>query len=267
MADKVGTDGQFYWFQGIVEDTDDPLQIGRVKIRHISEHNPSSKEYVETEDLPWAIPLMPVGSSSRFGVGLSPVGLDPGSYVVGFYLDGAKKTKPMILGSWPVFNEDENLHSVNRLARGTAPVEKEYLKYEPKTQYKAEYPFNKTVTTRRGHVVEIDDTPDGERIHIFHRNGSYIEMNPDGSIVTKSADKETNISMKDKLIAVDKGDLSIVVEKGDIKITAKDGNITIKASDDVNITAKNSTIKTEGTAKIQSESKITIKAPIIDIGP
>lgn len=256
MADAVGTDGQFYWFQGIVEDIDDPLQLGRIKIRHITEYNPSSKEYVDTDDIPWAIPMTPANSASRFGVGTAPVGIDKGSFVVGFYLDGVKKTKPMVLGSWPVYNEDNDKHSVNEKARGIAPQEKEYLSYEPKTQYAAEYPHNKTYTTKRGHLIEIDDTPEGERIHVFHRSGSYIEMNPDGSVVTKSSDKEINISMKDK---------DIVVNQGNTSIISVDGSINIYSSEEINIVSKESTIYMEGVANIVSDKEVNIKAPSFNV--
>lgn len=252
MADKIGTEGGFYWFQGLVEDVDDPLQMGRVKIRHITEHNASSKEYVETEDLPWAVPLVPVGSASRFGVGHSPVGLDLGSYVVGFYLDGDKKTKPMVLGSWPVYNDDNDKHSVTKIARGISPVEKEYLPYEPPTQYAAEYPYNKTITTRRGHVIEVDDTPEGERIHVYHRGGSYIEMNPDGSVVTKSADKEINITVKDR---------DIIANQGNTTIVSVDGTINIYASEQVNIVGEECNIAVSANANIQAEGAVIIKAP------
>ena len=42
--------------------------------------------------------------------------------------------------------------------------------------FKAKYPDNKTLETKSGHIFEIDDTPKFERIHIYHKNGSYIEM-------------------------------------------------------------------------------------------
>ena len=48
--------------------------------------------------------------------------------------------------------------------------------------YNARYPFNRVNQTESGHVIEIDDTPNGERINIQHMSGSFIEMHPDGSI-------------------------------------------------------------------------------------
>ena len=45
--------------------------------------------------------------------------------------------------------------------------------------YNARYPFNRVNQTESGHVIEIDDTPNGERINIQHMSGSFIEMHPD----------------------------------------------------------------------------------------
>lgn len=49
---------------------------------------------------------------------------------------------------------------------------------EPSVAYNAEYPYNRVIETGSGHVIEMDDTPGGERIMIYHRNGSYIQMSP-----------------------------------------------------------------------------------------
>ncbi|MEK9699619.1 MAG: hypothetical protein VW270_27825, partial [Candidatus Poseidoniales archaeon] len=43
-------------------------------------------------------------------------------------------------------------------------------------KFKTKYPNNKVLETASGHIFEIDDTPTFERIHIYHKNGSYIEM-------------------------------------------------------------------------------------------
>lgn len=47
---------------------------------------------------------------------------------------------------------------------------------EPLPGYGSEYPYNHVYESESGHVFEVDDTPGKERIHIWHRSGSYIEI-------------------------------------------------------------------------------------------
>ena len=221
-----------FWFLAIVENVEDEDKLGRVQIRLISDHS----NRVDSAKLYWALPLIPVISANKFGVGIDPVGIKPGTQVVGFFLDGNGKTQPVIIGSWPVVSERG--HSVAGVAQGDGPVVKDRLFYEPESQYAAAYPYNQTITTARGHVIEIDDTPDAERIHIFHRSGSYIEMNPDGSVVCKAADKSYDISIKDKNIVANSGDVSIVAVDGEINLTcsktinvlSQEGAVNIRAA-------------------------------------
>ena len=56
MTETVGFDG-FYWFIGVVEDIDDPLQLGRCRIRINNLHS-SDKDLLPTEDLPFATPAV-----------------------------------------------------------------------------------------------------------------------------------------------------------------------------------------------------------------
>ena len=83
---SIGQEG-FVWFIGKVEDRDDPLQLGRVKVR-IMDFHPDSKSLVPTDQLPWAQILLPSTNPSFEKVGLSPVGLTIGTTVFGFFIDG-----------------------------------------------------------------------------------------------------------------------------------------------------------------------------------
>lgn len=47
---------------------------------------------------------------------------------------------------------------------------------EPASAYAAQYPFNRVIETASGHSIELDDTPGGERIMIWHQSGSYIQI-------------------------------------------------------------------------------------------
>lgn len=90
----------FVWWQGVVEDVMDPMKAGRVRVRVVGFHNPS-KDELATEDLPWALPIMPVTSASTTGIGHSSTGLVPGSVVIGFFRDGPLAQQPIIFGSVP----------------------------------------------------------------------------------------------------------------------------------------------------------------------
>lgn len=113
---------------------------------------------------------------------------------------------------------------------------------EPDSPYNAKYPYNKTYQSESGHVIEIDDTEGAERIHIYHRSGSFVEFHPDGTIVKKSSKDDTEIVLANKSIYV-VGTCNIVVE-GDAKIKCHEsidmqakGNIKMMAGGDIKILA------------------------------
>ena len=91
-------DSNFYWFFGCVEDRDDPMRIGRVKLRILGYHT-DDKEQLPTEDLPWAMPIMPANSASTSGIGWSPNGVVEGTWCWGFFMDGAEGQQPAFVGT------------------------------------------------------------------------------------------------------------------------------------------------------------------------
>jgi hypothetical protein len=106
---------------------------------------------------------------------------------------------------------------------------------EPSTPYAAQFPYNKVTQTESGHVIEYDDTPGAERVHIFHRSGSFIEMHPDGKVVYKSMGHGFLISMADQNIKV-KGTCNISVD-GEANIYAK-GQMNLQSDSDINVNTK-----------------------------
>lgn len=104
MNKFAGKDG-FCWFYGVVEDRNDPLQIGRVKVRVLGFHN-ERKEIMPTDSLPWATPIQPVTAPNMSGVGFSPHGLIEGMWVVGFWADVNNYQIPMILGAISGLNKE-----------------------------------------------------------------------------------------------------------------------------------------------------------------
>lgn len=88
----------FYWWFGVVEDRNDPLRLGRCRVRIIGYHTEDNVT-LPTEDLPWAMPVMPANSAGTSGVGWSPTGAVEGSWVVGFFADGENGQHPMFFGT------------------------------------------------------------------------------------------------------------------------------------------------------------------------
>ena len=93
-------DSNFHYFHAVVEDRNDPLQTGRVRVRVIGSHT-SDKTILPTADLPWASCMLAATSPGISGLGHSPSFLVEGSWVFGYFRDGHKKQEPVILGSLP----------------------------------------------------------------------------------------------------------------------------------------------------------------------
>ena len=88
----------FIWWIGIVEDRLDPEKMGRCRVRIYGYHSDSKVE-VPTEDLPWSVPIQPITSPAISGLGSSPIGPVPGTWVVGFFLDGEDAQQPAFFGT------------------------------------------------------------------------------------------------------------------------------------------------------------------------
>lgn len=219
---NMGFDG-FIWFFGKVENIDDPEQIGRVQVRIFNLHS-DNKADIDTADLQWASLGQDPTSASHEGIGRSPTGTMIGSLVFGFFLDGKTCQQPAITQVFA--GKPGGVSDVSKLATGTNIITKGDAKHEPASPYKAEYPHNKTLTTESGHAVEIDDTPGHERIHVYHKSGTYIEVGPTGDTVIKSVGDSFELNLKNKILYV-KGDYTVDVT-GATSITSET-SIHIKA--------------------------------------
>jgi hypothetical protein len=90
---------------------------------------------------------------------------------------------------------------------------------EPETPYDAKYPYNHVYESESGHVIEYDDTPLVERLHTYHRSGTFREIHPDGKQVDKVVNDRYDLAL---------GDANYQSEKN-VKITAKE-NLRAHAS-------------------------------------
>lgn len=98
----MGAEG-FVWFFGIVEDIQDPLKLGRVRVRAYAFHT-EDRELLKTEHLPWATVLQPTTSAGINGSGSSPTGLRINSRVFGFFADGIAAQYPVVCSAFAGYN-------------------------------------------------------------------------------------------------------------------------------------------------------------------
>lgn len=230
---NMGSEG-FQWFVGKVEDLEDPKKLGRIRVRVFGEHD----ENIKTEDLPWAIVMMPAYSASAGAVGLSPTGIQTNALCVGFWLDGYDKQKPMIMGTWhkiPGGTENPDIHDVAKLARGIQSIKDDKIApgdYEPGLAYKAKYPHNKVLQTTSGHVVEIDDTPGEERLHVRHTSGTYVEIDKSGRVVIKTVGNRHDLTKGNSMVYV-QGNVSMQIDGDCTQLV--NGKTTITSQGDLTL--------------------------------
>ena len=105
------------------------------------------------------------------------------------------------------------------------------------------YPYNKVYQSESGHVFQVDDTPTKERIDLHHRSGTFHEIHPDGSQVSRIVNDKYEIVAKDDKVFI-AGNADLTVEKGNVTINVNTGNVIANVM--------------KGTTDITSEGKITI---------
>ena len=136
---------------------------------------------------------------------------------------------------------------------------------EPKVPWAAIYPYNHVHQSESGHIVETDDTPNWERLHWYHRTGTFTEIHPTGIKVDKIVNnyydivlgaRYTHIEASDYTTVdgsqenyvignrVDKvdGDYSVAIKKGRFNVSNPTGAINLEASNMVLTAAETLTL-------------------------
>jgi len=133
---------------------------------------------------------------------------------------------------------------------------------QPPSAYSAKYPFNRVIETAK-HIIELDDTPGGERIMIHHKSGSFIQIDSVGTVTERAEGNRYEVSLgtrhessKGSIVTINgdahvyvNGDKTEVVEgnyklhvKGTMELGAG-GNLFLNTSDQ--LAARAATVKVE----------------------
>jgi hypothetical protein len=274
----LGREG-FVWFMGVVEDRNDPDQLGRVRVRCFGWHT-DDKSSIPTDALPWAHSVHPTSVPASY----TP---KEGDWVVGFFGDGNNAQQPFILGVVPgmpkvkpdsglgfsdpngVYPKRINESTLNRLSRGRVDgtvhetrnrTRKTGVKCigktwsEPPSTFAPMYPKNFSIESEAGHAFELDDSPGAERVHLAHTVGSFIEMDAAGNRVEKI--------VKDKYTIVAGSDY--VVIDGACNITVN-GNANLKVGGKLSAEAATINLNAAGDVKIKAGGRLKMEGLGVDI--
>jgi len=84
---------------------------------------------------------------------------------------------------------------------------------QPAIPYSASYPHNHVYESESGHIKEIDDTKDNERIHERHMSGTSYEIDSEGNKVTKVVNDNYDIISNDDYCHI-QGNSRHTIDKG-----------------------------------------------------
>jgi len=163
--------------------------------------------------------------------------------------------------------------------------------YEPDSQANnSVYPHVKGFYSDSGHFVEMDDTPQYERMRIQHRIGNYTEIQSDGTEIHIIIGDNYEIVVKNNHVLI-KGYCSVTIE-GDSKLNVKGdvyqniegnvyqniegqmdavvtGEVNLTSETDVNITAGGieGQINLNAPFSVHVEGDLTVNGGISSTGP
>lgn len=262
-------------FEGIVENNIDEMKLSRVQVRIFGIHTENrddeeAEQYMPVEDLPWAEVGLPVFGGME-GAGINGV-LERGTPVYIMFKD-EEQQKPLVIAVKQQimkdapdsgFSDPENEYpsdemrdkvnggsGANMQYRDSFKEEKDDISDlgEPKVYGNSNATQNKVIQSKH-HIIELDDTDGEERVHIYHKSGSFQEYHADGSMVERTKLDRYTIVL---------GDWKILVE-GDVELTVK-GNVNSIIEGNMDSLVKGdstSTIEGNSTSTIEGDADVSI---------
>lgn len=116
--------------------------------------------------------------------------------------------------------------------------------------YNAQYPFNNVWQSESGHVMEFDDTPGKERVHLYHTKGTYTEIDHNGT--------QVNFIVGDNYVIMERNGYVHVVGNLHVKV---DGAHTLKINNTLDIQVNgDATINVHSNANVNVANNLKVTA-------
>lgn len=299
----------FHWWMGVVEDRMDPLYLGRCRVRILGYHIKDKAQLPTEDlpwaqpiqpiisAAMTGVGIAPVGPvEGTWVVGFFLDGDDCQQPVfmgtiAGIPLEDYHKS----LASNEGFQDPKKKYPLpdlldepdtNRLARNQSisntivqdkknsrdldvPIAFGGTWDQPKIPYAAKYPYNHVTYTESGHAFELDDTTAAERIHLYHKTGTFTEIDREGTAVNRIVGNNYEIIDKNGFVHI-KGKANVTVD-GTANVYIKnncnlqvDGNLKVHAHGNIEMkSGKKMTLSAKDDLIIHSDKKIDINAKTV----
>ena len=139
---------------------------------------------------------------------------------------------------------------------------------QPSVPYGAKYPYNHVEESESGHFREVDDTPGYERLHTYHKSGTFEEIDVNGTKVTKIVGDNYTILDRNGYISIS-GDANLTVS-GNVNIFCQsDANIEVSGSAEMKVggsfdvgVARDMNIAVQGDFSVWANGKMNLQSKL-----
>lgn len=270
MINFLGRDG-FIWWIGVVEDIEDPIKLGRCRVRIFGYHPPLKENLVPTDHLPWSTIIVSPNMSAK-----TPPKL--GDWVIGFFLDSDTMQEPAVFGLFQSEPKESGEYfslppsKFQKETKGSEVTHENKLGIENfKPYYALEIESDNNdgrihghsmimynepdkgvlaLKSSLGHSIKFDDNDLNSYLSVSTKDNRHIEINDTNEFIEiKSLNHE--ILINDKLNTI-----SIKHFTGASFSIDALGNITIKPAldKDLNLIAKNVNINADDNFTVNAKT-------------
>jgi lysozyme len=129
--------------------------------------------------------------------------------------------------------------------------------------YNASYPYNHVFMTESGHIMEFDDTQHSERVHIYHKSGTFTEIDANGTQVNRIVGDNYEILERNGHVYI-KGGLDVTID-GDHNVKINNAlNVEVSGKTTINV-YNDAVLNVSGGMDVAVKEHFSVKAASINL--
>jgi hypothetical protein len=228
MKNFMGLSG-FIWWQGVVEDNEDPLYLGRCRVRILGFHSSFEENTIQIEHLPWAHPIFPINGRESYKIP------HKGDWVLGFFRDGRDAQEPVMFGVLPGIVSEEL--QTGQKYFGSIKPEKRYFEYVANNEL-----LHDSVFTSNTNVWwRVDENIDSYSNNYIHWSNNSVTITSNTGVLTLESGKDLEANTTENIFEMGSNTGINIQSTNEIGINSN-SSIMISANSNIDINAANSSM-------------------------